>query len=102
MCIRDRTIIAAAIPFQGIYFLIYTFILEHEGKLSEAHMNRLQTASAVCQLIAYASLLGVVMMWYNISDYVGVFFVLSTIAAVILIRMVMRPMAEDAALNSTS
>jgi len=95
------TIIAAAIPFQGIYFLIYTFILEHEGKLSEAHMNRLQTASAVCQLIAYASLLGVVMMWYNISDYVGVFFVLSTIAAVILIRMVMRPMAEDAALNST-
>jgi hypothetical protein len=40
-------------------------------------------------------------MWYNISDYVGVFFVLSTIAAVILIRMVMRPMAEDAALNST-
>ena len=95
------TIIAAAIPFQGIYFLIYTFILEHEVKLSEAHMNRLQTASAVCQLIAYASLLGVVMMWYNISDYVGVFFVLSTIAAVILIRMVMRPMAEDAALNST-
>ena len=35
------TIIAAAIPFQGIYFLIYTFILEHEGKLSESHMNRL-------------------------------------------------------------
>lgn len=93
------TIIAVAIPFQGIYFLIYTFILEHEGQLSEAHMTRLQAASAVCQLIAYASLLGVVMMWYNISDYVGVFFVLSTIAAVILIRTVMRPMADDQSIN---
>ena len=28
------TIIAATIPFQGIYFLIYTFLLEHKGNLS--------------------------------------------------------------------
>ena len=87
------TIIAAAIPFQGIYFLIYTFILEHEGQLTEGHLKRLQTASALCQLMAYASRIGVAMMWYNISNYVGVFFVLATGAAVILIRTVMRPLA---------
>jgi hypothetical protein len=43
--------------------------------------------------MAYASLIGVAMMWYNISNYVGVFFVLATGAAVILIRTVMRPLA---------
>jgi hypothetical protein len=30
-------------------------------------------------------------MWYNISNYVGVFFVLSTGASIILIRTAMRP-----------
>ena len=30
------TIIAAAIPFQGIYFLIYTFLLENDGKLRKS------------------------------------------------------------------
>ena len=42
------TVIAAALPFQAIYFLIYTFLLEHEGKLSEERTARLEMASAVC------------------------------------------------------
>ena len=29
------SIIAATLPFQGIYFLIYTYMLENNGKLSE-------------------------------------------------------------------
>jgi hypothetical protein len=88
------TIIAIAIPFQGIYFLIYTYILEHEGILTESHIMRLRKASALCQMIAYASLVGVALMWYNISYYVGVFFVISTGASVILIRTAMRPDVE--------
>ena len=52
---------------------------------------RLHYASAVCQIVAYGSLIGVAMMWYNISNYVGVFFVLSTGLAIILIRSVMSP-----------
>ena len=85
------TIIATAIPFQGIYFLIYTYVLEHEGTLSESHLLRLSKASAVCQMMGYGSLIGVAVMWYNISNYVGVFFVLSTGASIILIRTAMRP-----------
>ncbi len=85
------TIIAAALPFQAIYFLIYTFLLEHESQLTEARKMRLNYASAVCQIVAYGSLIGVAMMWYNISNYVGVFFVLSTGLAIILIRSVMSP-----------
>ena len=51
------TVIAATIPFQGIYFLIYTFLLENNGKLSEEMMDRLNLASALCQVLAYISLL---------------------------------------------
>ncbi|MCH1540132.1 MAG: hypothetical protein L7S56_01675 [Candidatus Poseidonia sp.] len=89
------TVIAAALPFQAIYFLIYTFLLEHEGKLSEERTARLEMASAVCQLVAYASLSAIVMMWYNISIYVGVVFLASTGLAIILIRAVMSPVVVE-------
>ena len=91
------TIIAAALPFQSIYFLIYTFLLEHESQLSAARKMRLHYASAVCQIVAYGSLIGVAMMWYNISNYVGVSFVASTGLAIILIRSVMSPVVADVA-----
>lgn len=89
------SIIAASLPFQGIYFLIYTFLLEHNGKLSKDRMDRLHLASAVCQIIAYGSLVGVGLMWYSQSTYVGAAFVISTIFAVILIRSVMNPVSSD-------
>ena len=53
--------------------------------------DRLQKASAICQLVAYISLVGVGMMWYNISTSVGIFFVVSTILAIIFIRVAMKP-----------
>jgi len=84
-------IIAATLPFQGIYFLIYTFDMEHDAKLTEEMRIRLQKASALCQLVAYISLVGVGMMWYNISTYVGLFFIISTILAIIFIRLAMNP-----------
>ena len=90
-------IIAATIPFQGIYFLIYTFLLEHKGELSEERMTKLRMASAICQIVSYMSLLGLAMMWYNISLYVGVAFLLSTALAIILIRSVMSPVVADSA-----
>jgi len=93
-------IIAATLPFQGIYFLIYTFLLEHDTKLTEEIRVRLQKASALCQLIAYFSLVGVGMMWYNISTYVGIFFIVSTILAIIFIRLAMSPFRESEAENS--
>jgi hypothetical protein len=67
-------IIAATLPFQGIYFLIYTFLLEHRGELSSERIDKLKMASAVCQIVSYLSLVGVGLMWYNISLYVGVAF----------------------------
>ncbi|MEC7256164.1 MAG: hypothetical protein VXV76_06110, partial [Candidatus Thermoplasmatota archaeon] len=40
-------IIAAALPFQAIYFLIYTFLMENDGKLTNEMTARLNKASAV-------------------------------------------------------
>ena len=83
------TIIAATLPFQAIYFLIYTFMLENNGKLSPHMVKKLTIASNICQMFAYVSLLGVAMMWYNLSIYVGVAFLISTAFAMILVRYAM-------------
>lgn len=85
------TVIAAALPFQAIYFLIYTFLLEHERHLSSERIHKLALASAVCQVVSYASLAGVAMMWYHLSSWVGFAFVFSTVLAMFLIRLVMGP-----------
>ena len=89
------TIIAATLPFQAIYFLIYTFMLENNGKLSHHMVKKLTIASNICQMFAYVSLLGVAMMWYNLSIYVGVAFLISTAFAMILVRYAMTTDAES-------
>ena len=91
-------IIAAALPFQAIYFLIYTFLLEHEQRLPPERIKKLDLASALCQVISYASLGGVALMWYNTSSWVGLSFGVSSVFAIVLIRNVMAPV-EDASSN---
>ena len=83
------TIIAATLPFQAIYFLIYTFLLENNGRLSRHMVKKLNTASNVCQMFAYVSLVGVSMLWYNLSIYVGLAFLSSTAFAMVLVRYAM-------------
>ena len=70
--------------------------MEHDGVLSQERVDRLNIASAICQVVAYFSLLGVAMMWYNISLYVGLAFLISTSLAIILIRTVMTPVVPNA------
>ena len=83
------SIIAATLPFQAIYFLIYTFMLENNGKLSHHMVKKLTIASNICQMFAYISLVGVAMMWYNLLIYVGVAVLISTALAMILVRYAM-------------
>lgn len=82
------SVIAAALPFQAIYFLIYTYLLEHEASLSPSHIQRLRRASVLCQMIAYVSLAGVTMLWYHMSKWVGFTFILSTLLALLLVYFV--------------
>ena len=88
------TLIAATIPFQGIYFLIYTFLLENNGKLSEEMMKKLNFASALCQVIAYFSIIGVIILWYSMSQMVGIAFTLSALISMVLVRYSMNQTDE--------
>jgi hypothetical protein len=89
--VRDvaLTVIAATIPFQGIYFLIYTFLLEHKGTLSDELMDRLKLASALCQVVTYLSMGGLIALWYSMSKMVGIAFTVSAITAMVLVRLSM-------------
>ena len=89
------TIIAAALPFQGVYFMIYTFLLEHKDNTNEHQVLQLKRISALCQVISYLSLSGAFLLWYNISRYIGIAFLISTISAIIIIRLVMHPVEES-------
>ncbi len=84
------TVIALTIPFQGIYFLIYTFMLEDDGEISDEMMDRLNLASALCQVVAYFSLCGLIALWYSMSQMVGIAFTVSAIIAMILVRVTMK------------
>ena len=84
------TLIASTIPFQGIYFLIYTFLLENNSsKLSDEMMKKLNSASALCQVVAYVSLFGVIILWYTMSKMVGIAFTISALTAMVLVRYAM-------------
>ncbi len=83
------TVIAATIPFQGIYFLVYTFLLEHKGDISDELMDRLNLASSLCQVVAYISLGGLIALWYSMSKMVGIAFTVSAITAMVLVRLSM-------------
>ena len=84
------TIIAATIPFQGIYFLIYTFLLENQFNLNEVMENKLNMASALCQFMAYVSIIGIILLWYDMSKMVGIAFTISGLLAMILVRYAMK------------
>lgn len=89
------TVIAATIPFQGIYFLIYTFLLENNGKLNDDMLRKLNFASSLCTIVAYVSLGGLIALWYSMSKMVGIAFTVSAITAMILVRTSMMQTEVD-------
>ena len=82
------TIVAATIPFQGLYFLLYTFLQEQYFRLDENLRNRFVKALTLCQGIGYMSLIGMTIMWFNTSIYMGSGFLFSTTIAIIFIKMI--------------
>ena len=52
-------------------------------------VKKLTIASNICQMFAYVSLVGVAMLWYNLSIFVGLAFLTSTAFAMILVRYAM-------------
>jgi hypothetical protein len=83
------TWIAITLPFQAIYFMIHTYVLVYSDLLQAHEHHVLQLLSGLCQIIAYLSVLGIALLWYNMSHSVGFAFIVSSIVALILVRLAM-------------
>jgi len=82
-------IIGICLPFQVIYFMIHTYVIENSDAIGANQHTVLQRLSTLCQVVAYMSLTGVILLWYNMSKMVGIAFTLSALIAIVLVRLAM-------------
>ena len=80
-------IIAASMPFQAVYFMVHAFVLESKDSIEDSNYSLLMRLSALCQAISYFSIIGLAIIWYNMSEFIGGVFVLSALGAIILVRL---------------
>jgi hypothetical protein len=81
--------IAICLPFQVVYFMIHTYVIEYSDAIGSNSHIILQRLSTLCQVIAYLSICGVILLWYNMSPTVGIAFTLSAGIAIVLVRLAM-------------
>jgi len=84
------TLIAVTLPFQAVYFMIHTYADSFAQNLAPAERRTLERLSTVCQIIAYASLLGLAILWSNVSPFVGCGFLVASFCALLMVRLAMR------------
>ena len=82
-------ILASTMPFQIVYCALHLFARENEEKLLKSDLQRIGNLSVVCQIIAYGSMIGILIMWYGISSFVGPLLVASSIVAFLTVRFVL-------------
>ena len=78
-------ILAAALPFQAVFFLINTYIQEFEDT-NDIEFVILLRLSIICQMVSYLSLLGIAWLIYNTHQYIGIAFASGAIIAIVLVR----------------
>lgn len=79
-------ILASTIPFQIVYCALHLFARENEEKLLKTDLQRIGNLSVVCQIISYGSMIGILILWYGISNLVGPLLVASSIVAFLTVR----------------
>jgi hypothetical protein len=83
--VSGLTILAAALPFQAIFFLINSYIREFDGT-NELEYVMLERLLIICQVISYSSLIGIAILMTNTHYYMGTAFIVSAIIAVLFLR----------------
>ena len=81
-------ILAAALPFQAVFFLINSYIQEFENA-NDIEFIILLRLSLICQMVSFLSLLGIAWLFYNTHQYIGMAFASGAIIAFVLIRSAM-------------
>ncbi|MEC7601505.1 MAG: hypothetical protein VYB83_01675 [Candidatus Thermoplasmatota archaeon] len=88
-------IVASTMPFQIVYCALHLFARENEEKLLKIDLSRIGNLSVVCQIISYGSAIGILIMWYGISSFVGPLLVASSIVASLTVRFVLYSSATN-------
>ncbi|MEC8384886.1 MAG: hypothetical protein VXZ89_05775 [Candidatus Thermoplasmatota archaeon] len=88
-------IVASTMPFQIVYCALHLFARENEEKLLKIDLTRIGNLSVVCQIISYGSAIGILIMWYGISSFVGPLLVASSIVAFLTVRFVLYSSATN-------
>jgi hypothetical protein len=83
--VTGLTILAAALPFQAVFFLINSYIREFDGT-NELEYVMLERLLIICQVISYSSLIGIAILMTNTHYYMGTAFIISAILAVLFLR----------------
>ena len=78
-------ILAAALPFQAVFFLINSYIQEFEDT-NDIECIILLRLSIICQMVSYLSLLGIAWLFYNTHQYIGIAFASGAVIAIVLVR----------------
>ena len=78
-------ILAAALPFQAVFFLINSYIQEFENA-NDVEYVLLLKLSIICQMVSYLSLLGIAWLFYNTHQYIGIAFASGAVIAIVLVR----------------
>ncbi len=82
-------IIASTLPFMVVYCALHLYARENEERMLLSELHRLSNLSVVCQLIAYGSMLGILTLWYGISDIVGPLIIAASLVAFLTVRYVL-------------
>lgn len=82
-------IIASTLPFMVVYCALHLYARENEERMLLSELHRLSSLSVVCQLIAYGSMLGILTLWYGISDIVGPLIIAASLVAFLTVRYVL-------------
>ena len=86
--VTGLAILAAALPFQAIFFLINSYIREFENA-NDIEYIMLLKLSIICQVVSYLSLVGIALLFFNTHQYIGMAFASGAIIAFVLIRSAM-------------
>ena len=78
-------ILAAALPFQAVFFLINSYIQEFENA-DDVEFVILLKLSIICQVVSYLSLLGLAWLFFNTHQYIGTAFATGAVIAIVLVR----------------
>jgi|TARA_B110000495_G_C23003079_1_gene592183 hypothetical protein len=79
------SVIAIALPFQAIFFLINSYIQEAVN-VHEIEYQMLLRLSIICQTVSYLSLIAIGVLMFATHLYIGISFAVGSMIAIFLVR----------------